>query len=181
MARRPRPGEDDLDAMLTDFESGRVQPAAVVVKKDPKAAPPPIEPKRSTSKFARDRASRTAADPRPKKSEPEDVKLEPMEDVVGQLVLRGIVERDVEQLAVVAPPTWTGPAQADFPPIIKLTTTKFGEGDNEVPSKPSRRSIFAQQFMKMKRSLSDMDTDEQDTPFTSSVSGRDGSLLRPHS
>jgi len=152
MLRRPRPGEDDLDAMLEDFESGRVKPAAaaatVVKRAADETAPPVVEAKKTKSKFARDRASRTGAEPssQTESREPE-AKLEPMvEKVVDQLVLRGIVERDVGSVTAL-PPSGSAWSQADFPPVLKLTANTAGAGATD---KASKRSIFAQQFMKMK-------------------------------
>ena len=155
MARRPRPGEEDLDAMMAEFETGRSQPAASVTKR---AAPPsatlPGEAKKTKSKFARDRDGTTAGGR--DGQEEAAIRLEPSVDVVSQLVLRGIVERNVEGV-VVRPPDVRQQQHQDFPPIIKLASTKVR---NDEAGKPSKRSIFAQQFLKMKSGLSAMDTDE---------------------
>ena len=155
MARRPRPGEEDLDAMMAEFESGRSQPAASVTKR---AAPPsatlPGEAKKTKSKFARDRDGTTAGGR--DGQEEAAIRLEPPVDVVSQLVLRGIVERNVEGV-VVRPPDVRQQQHQDFPPIIKLASTKVR---NNEAGKPSKRSIFAQQFLKMKSGLSAMDIDE---------------------
>ncbi len=152
MSRRPRPGEDDLEAMLAEFESGRVRPAAaatVVKRPAAEAAPPTVEAKKTKSKFARDRTSkRTGTEPSTESME-EAVKLEPlMEKAVDQLVLRGIVERDVGSMRAV-PPINSSWSQADFPPVLKLAAGSGG-GENGGGATSSKRSIFAQQFMKMK-------------------------------
>jgi hypothetical protein len=155
MSRRPRPGEDDLEAMLAEFESGRVQPAAaatVVKRPAAEAAPPSVEAKKTKSKFARDRTSkRTGTEPSTESMEEAAVKLEPLvEKAVDQLVLRGIVERDVGSMRAV-PPLNSSWSQADFPPVLKLTASAGGGGDNGGGgATSSKRSIFAQQFMKMK-------------------------------
>ncbi len=147
MSRRPRPGEDDLEAMLAEFESGRVQPAAaatVVKRLAAEAAPPTVEAKKTKSKFARDRTSKRAGtEPSTGSAEAAEVKLEPLvEKAVDQLVLRGIVERDVGSMRAV-PPINSSWSQTDFPPVLKLTAGGGG-------ATSSKRSIFAQQFMKMK-------------------------------
>jgi hypothetical protein len=139
--------------MLAEFESGRSQPAAAVVTKRSGAQPePPAEAKKARSKFARDRAAG-----RSEQKAEEEEQLEPPVDMIDNLVLRGIVERDVEGL-VALPPEGRHQQAPDFPPILKITTAK--PGDEGGGGKPSKRSIFAQQFMKMKNSLSGMVVDE---------------------
>jgi hypothetical protein len=77
-------------------------------------------------------------------------KLEPMvEKAVDQLVLRGIVERDVGSMRAV-PPVNSSWSQADFPPVLKLAAAGGGGDNGGGGATSSKRSIFAQQFMKMK-------------------------------
>jgi hypothetical protein len=154
MSRRARPGEDDLEAMLAEFESGRVQPAAaatVVKRPAAEAAPPTVEAKKTKSKFARDRTSkRTGTEPSTGSAEAAEVKLEPLvEKAVDQLVLRGIVERDVGSMRAV-PPVNSSWSQADFPPVLKFAAAGAGGENGGGGATSSKKSIFAQQFMKMK-------------------------------
>ena len=170
MARRPRPGEDDLEAMLKEFEKGRLQPAAAVVKRVAEAAPAAGESKKTRSKFARDRdAGRAGSAASVAENKEETVGNEEMEvdEGASQLVLRGIVERDVTRVTAVAPAGGSGRTSADFPPILKIADTRRGAGG------PSKRSIFAEQFMKMKsgHAAADILTCEGVTTAAGSIPG----------
>ena len=129
MIRRPKPGESDLDEMMKEFEKNPAQTSSVLVnKRKPDSGPEP-ETKKPKSVFARQRESRSKPEPAP--------------EIVNLSVLSEITERTCSRLPV--PPCPSG--STGFPEILKLDKIS-GSGE-------TKRSLFSQQFMKMKQSFSD--------------------------
>lgn len=132
MLRRPKPGESDLDEMMTEFESQRSSSSAAPVNKRKFQEPEP-ENKKPKSVFARRREEKAGP----------DRKLEPKHETVNLSVLSEIVERN-DCSAPVAPNLRGNYA---FPEVLKLEKTD--------EPRVSKASLFSQQFQKMKSGFSD--------------------------
>ena len=135
-ARRPRPGEDDLEQMEEEWRAGRAEAAVTkdnVVNKRPKAE---AKVAGGASIFAQKR----------QKKEEERKRFHLPEREVEEeeeSMLRDIVERSTERVVVRAPAMPTAQARP-FPAVTAVASTA---------ARSDRRSLFAAQFEEMKAGL----------------------------
>lgn len=137
-ARRPRPGEDDLEEMEEEWRAGRAQAAVTrenVVNKRPKAQ---AKGAGGASIFAQKRQKKEEENRKRFQLPEREVKEEEEEPM-----LRDIVERNMERVVVRAPAVPAAQARP-FPAVTAVASTA---------ARADKRSLFAAQFEQMKAGL----------------------------
>jgi len=132
MLRRPRPGEDDLDQMMKEFEKDSKPAASACVSKRKSPDPQSQQSKKTKSLFAKRRQDSCGA-----------TKEVPTTQL-SISVLSDIKEKEVNFSDFLPPQITTNTA---FPEILKLSSAR--------EPNVSKKSLFSQQFMKMKQNISD--------------------------
>ena len=160
MLRRPRPGEVDLEEMMKDFEK-ESKPSATVVSKRKSPAPTAGSMKRPKSVFAQQREAANNLETT-YNATPDDNATLP--------VLTEIVEKRLLEPA--QPPTrCTSGLSSSFPEVLRLEPAVSIQN-----SRPSKKSLFSQQFMKMKKGLAQSESLRlDDCVVTSELSGMQAS------
>jgi len=141
MLRRPKPGEDDLEAMMKEFQkSGKSKPAASIIKK---RRPNPALPGHSDRELEQPKKPKSVFAQRRQEQIKKIADADTPEKVVTS-VLTEIVERDVINAPL--PPSLLS-SQTGFPEVLKMDSIQKNKNMN-------KRTLFYEQFQKMKSELS---------------------------
>ena len=152
--QRPKPGEEDLEEMMRQFEEQKIEPAASSVSKSRQKPAEGI--KKPKSLFSQRRAKDHVVKDNVKiKFElPDKTKLQ-TENEHSASVLNEIVEKNTSgkmknNLPVMSIDSSTS---KHFPDVMKISSFK---PNHATTSASKNKSLFAQQFEQMKREMSDM-------------------------
>ena len=153
--RRPKPGEDDLEEMMRQFEEQKLKPSASSVNKR-QVSSPEEDAKRQKSLFSQRRAKKTDGNAEKENLKikfqlPDQSEKDENENGVNENVLNEIIEKNISGNVMANMPTATSKL---FPDV--MNSSNF-ESTHTISCSGKKKSLFSQKFQQMKRETAEKD------------------------